>query len=206
MNFTPLGARVFGLAAMAAPVLLLASTIAYIVEGEGINHGVLGGTIGVWSCFAFLIALVGVLRQLEARAPRAAPVLTILAITGFAAGVAFNIEAMITASAGPEAEAALDAAIEAQPVAILALLPWGWFAPLSLILVGIFLWRTRTTAWWTCALLIAGGILFVASRPERINVLAMIADGVLILALVPIGWAMLTSARRPAEVPAPTPT
>lgn len=197
LTFSPLASRVYGVATILAPLLLMASTLAYIVEGEGINHGVLGGTIGVWSAFAFVIASVGILRQLEVRAPRAAPILTIFALTGFSAGIAFNVDAIFTASTGMDA--ALDVVFEAEPMAVLAFLPWGWFAPLSLVLVGSLLWRTRTTAWWTGALMVAGGVLFVASRPERINMLALVADGVLILALVPIGWAMLTGNRSVAD-------
>lgn len=194
-TFSPRAARVYGFAAILAPVLLMASTIAYIAAGEGINHGVLGGTIGVWSCFALLVAFVGILRMLEARAPSAAPILTVVALIGFSAGVAFNVDAIFTAVAGPAADALLDGAFEAAPIAILAFLPWGWFAPLSLVLVGAFLWRTGTTAPWSGALLVAGGVLFVASRPARINWLVLVADSVLIAALVPIGWAMLAGAR-----------
>lgn len=194
--------RVYGVAAILAPLLLMASTIAYIVEGEAINHGTLGGVLGVWSSFALVIAFLGILRLLEPRAPRAASALTVLAATGFSAGVAFNVDAIFAAAAGPNAEGALNTAAESNPVALLAFLPWGWFVPLSFILIGSFLWRTRTTAWWTGALMIVGGVLFVASRPERINMLALAADGALVLALVPIGWAMLTSRRADTTEPA----
>ncbi|MPZ00129.1 MAG: hypothetical protein GEU97_19505 [Actinophytocola sp.] len=198
---SPLAARIYGVAAMAAPLLLMASTIAYIVAGEGINHGVLGGVIGVWACFALVIAFAGILRHLEVRAPRAAPILTAFALTGFSAGIAFNVVAIFTAVAGPHARDYLDVAVEADPVAILGFLPWGLFTPLSLLLVGLALWRTRTFPAWNGALLALGGVLFVAARPERINVLALIADGVLVTALVPIGWAMLRHARPAAATP-----
>jgi hypothetical protein len=188
--------RVYGVAAILAPVLMLASTIAFITDGEGLNVGVLGGVIGVWSAFALVIAFVGILRMLEPRAPRAAAVMTVLAMTGFGSGVAFDVNAIFDEIVGPaELEAAIDTALAAGGTAgllILAFLPWGLFAPLSMLAIGILLWRTRVTARWSGALLAAGGALFVASRVERIDVLAVIADGVLILALVPIGWAMLT--------------
>lgn len=192
----PFSARVYGIAAIAAPLLLLASTVAYVVEGEGINDGVLGGVIGVWSSFTLAVAFVGLLRLLEPRAPRAAPILTVLAVTGFSAGVAFNIEAIYRAIIGPQLDETMDAAVEeTDPMALLGFLPWGWFVPLSLVLVGVFLWRTRTVSWWSGALLIVGGVLFVTARPARIDVIAMIGDGVLVLAMAPIGWAMLTGVR-----------
>lgn len=190
-NPAPAVAHVYGVATILAPVLLLASTVAFVVAGEGINHGVLGGTIGVWSSFALLVAFIGILRALEPAAPRAAAVLTVLAISGLAAGVAFNVDAIVTAAAGPESSGTFNALVETQPVAILAFLPWGWFVPLSLVLAGIFLWRTRTVPAWNGVLLIAAGVLFVASRPERITLLAIASDVVLIAAMAPIGWAML---------------
>jgi hypothetical protein len=195
---SPLAARIYGVAAIVGPLLLAASTTAYILEGEEINRGVLGGTIGVWASFAMIIALVGVLRLLEVNRPRAAPILTIFALTGFAAGIAFSMDAIFAAIVGPDLDAALDAAIDegSGAISILAYLPWGWFAPLSLILLGIFLWRSRTTTWWTGALLILGGVLFVVGQMERIGAIALAADVVLLLALAPIGWTLLTQARR----------
>jgi hypothetical protein len=194
-------ARLYGTAAILAPVLALASTVGYLVEGEGINVGVVGGVIGVWASFVLVIAFVGILRLLEPRAPRAAAVMTVLALTGFTSGVAFNVNAILDAILGPaEVEAAIDAAIAADAtvgLSILAFLPWGLFVPISMVTIGILLWRTRAGSPWSAVLLVLAGILFVASRPERIGWLALIADGVLILAMVPIGWRMLP--RRPTE-------
>lgn len=196
-------ARVYGTAIVLAPLLLLASSIAYITEGASINDGVLGGTIGVWSVFAFAIAFVGILRVLEPRAPRAAPLLTVLALTGFGAGVAFNVLAILTPVFGPEINTFIEDVDGSNAIAILAFLPWGWFAPLTFVLTGIMLWRTGTFARSVAGLLVVGGVLFIASRPEKIDALALIADTALIAALVPIGWALLTAGRPVGAAPAP---
>ncbi|MGD9890725.1 MAG: hypothetical protein AB7R89_09035 [Dehalococcoidia bacterium] len=195
-TLTPFAARVYGVATILAPLLLLASTVAYITAGEGINEGVLGGTIGVWSAFAMTIAFVGILRLLEPRAPRAAVTLTVIALIGWAAGIAFNIEAIYVALI-PEltVERLNDAMTGGDAIAWLAFLPWGWFAPLTFVLSGIFLWRTHTVAPWTGILLIIGGVLFVTARPARIDVLAVTGDIVLVLALAPIGWSMFVGRR-----------
>jgi hypothetical protein len=195
-TLTPFAARVFGIALIIAPLLLLASTIAYITEGDGINNGVLGGTIGVWSVFALAIAFIGLFRLLEPHAPRAAVVLTVIAVTGCAAGVAFNIQATFTALYG--IDIMQDGALTGLDlISIFAFLPWGWFVPITFIATGIVLWRTRVVARHTAILFIAGGVLFVASRPEQINVLAIVSDIVILLALGPIGWAALTEGRAP---------
>jgi hypothetical protein len=197
---SPLAARVYGVAAFLGPLLLLAATIGFIVEGEGINHGVLGGTIGVWSAFTMIIAMMGVLRLLEVNRPRAAPILTILAVSGFAAGSAFDVEAAFRAMV-PGFDDAVNASVDdgSGAIAIFMFIPWGWFAPLSLILLGIFLWRSRTSPWWTGALMIAGGVLFVVGQMERVGLLAAVSNVVLLLAFAPIGWTLLTThARRAA--------
>jgi hypothetical protein len=196
MGHSPTSARFYGIVTIMAPLLLLASTVAYVSAGEGINHGVLGGVIGVWSCFTFALTFVGLARTLEPWAPRAAVTLTLIGVVGFTAGAGFNVDAIQRAISGPAPDGAFEAAISgAEPVVLLAFLPWGWFAPLAFILAGIFLWRARLVSWWSGALLIAGGVLFVTARPARVDLVAILGDGLLVLALVPIGLAMLASAR-----------
>jgi hypothetical protein len=201
---SPLAARIYGVAAVIAPLLLIATTVAYIVEGEGINHGVVGGTIGVWSAIAMVIAMVGVLRLLEVRRPRAAPILSLFALSGFTAGVTFNVEAAFRAMV-PELDAGVDAAIDdgSGMMAIFMFLPWGWFAPLSLILVGIFLWRSGTTAWWTGALMIVSGVLFVVGQMENIGMIAIASNVALLLALAPVALALFRSARTASSAAPP---
>lgn len=188
-------ARVYAIAAVLGPVFMLGSTLGYLIEGDGINVGVVGGVVGVWSCFALAIAFVGILRLLEPKAPRGAAVMTVLALAGFASGVAFNVQAIIDAIVGPEQlAAAIDAAIAANGMtylAILAFLPWGWFVPISMVVVGILLWRTAVGPRWSAGLLMLAGILFVASRPESIGWLALCSDVALLAAMVPLAGRLL---------------
>ncbi len=184
--------RITGLAAILAPILLLASTLAYVTGGNGINDGKAGGAIGVWSCFAFLLAFAGLYRVLEPSAPRAAPILFAVATIGSAAGVGFNIDALLAAEFGREA---VDAATEASALSMLAYLPWGLFFPIGVVATGILMRRTGTFPGRSAALVAAGGVLFVASRPSRVDPLAVAADCVLILGFVPIGWSLLAGRR-----------
>jgi hypothetical protein len=199
--------RAYAIAIFAAPVLMLLSTIAFITDGEGINEGVVGGTIGVWTAVAFVIAFVGIGRMLEPLSPRWALAVTLLASIGFTAGVAFNVDAIFVGLIGPELDTAIDEAIDeggTNLVGIFAFIPGGWFAPISMVVTGIALWRTKIVPRWSGALLLAGGILFVIARPERIDILAIVADVVIFAALIPVGLAMLgtQSARREAAVAA----
>ncbi len=201
-TLSPFAARFFGVALIIAPLLLLASTIAYITEGERINEGVLGGTIGVWSVFALGFAMVGFFRMLEPHAPRASIILTLTIIMVVAGGTAFNVQAIFIAVYGNDFMS--DGAVTGSDLfGILAFLPWGLLMPVTFIATGIVLWRSRAVARYTAVLFMAGGLLFVAARPERIDVLAIICDLVFVLALAPIGWAVLTGDQ--TANPAPTP-
>lgn len=193
---SPMASRLFGLATIAAPLLLLASTVAFLNE-DGINDGVVGGTVGVWSTIAFVIASAGIYRMIEVRAPRVGPVFGVIAMAGFTAGAAFNVQAMYFAAYDKDllADISEGALPGVSAIGIFAFLPWGLLVPVTFVATGVLLWRTRTAPTWSAALLVLGGILFVASRPERIDLLAVACDVTLVLAMAPIGWSMLR--RRP---------
>lgn len=199
---SPTAARVHGWAVILGPLLLLASTLAYLTEG-GINNGVVGGVVGVWSVFTLAIAFVGIHRTLEPLAPRAAPVVMVVALMGFTAGAGFNVLAL-TEAAVPADPLPFDAAVAAHgPFVLLALLPWGWFAPLTFVLTGLMLWRTGAAARWSAVLLVLAGVLFIVGRPARIDAVSLAADVALVLAMVPIGWAMVSRVRRADAVAQP---
>lgn len=200
-TLTPFAARVFGVVVIIAPLLGLASSVAFVTVGDGINEGLLGGVLGIWSAFALAVALVGVLRMLEGRAPRAAPVLTVFAVVSAAAAVGIQLDYLIQHEIGPELNEAVNQALTDSDLVAIAILP-GLLLPLTLVAIGIFLWRTRTTPRWTGALLAAGGALFIVAFPASIASLALATDGILVLALVPIGWSMITRAPEAAAGPA----
>lgn len=198
MNVTtsPLPApRLFGVAAIAAPIVFLASDIAYVTAGDGVNNGVLGGTIGVWSCLLFVVAWVGFSRSLELAAPRGSLAVLIVGLTGFTAGVGFNIDAIQRAYYG---ESFFNGAtLEGSDVfGVLAFLPWGLFAPVSFIVAGIVVWRSKAYPGWNAILLLLGGLAFLAGRPAAIDPVVIVADTFLVLAFVPIGLAMFSGERQ----------
>ncbi|MGH9212047.1 MAG: hypothetical protein ACRD2C_15385 [Acidimicrobiales bacterium] len=81
----------------------------------------------------------------------------------------------------------------------------GLLTPFALVGTGIVVRRARTVAPTSAALLIASGVLFIASRPPRVEPLAVVSDCALVLALTPIGWSILTRSRsRTTGAPEPT--
>jgi len=181
--------RLAGAACVAAPVLLLASTISYITAGDGMNSGEAGGAIQVWAMIAFALVVVYLARELELPAPRAAAALTVVGLIGVAGGVGYGIDSIQAAIFDTGSIQETDSA--AAPLALQ--LP-GVLFPLGLIGLGVMLVRTGAVARWSGWTLAAGGLLFPLSRIPDIEALAVVADALLVIALVPLGWQMMRGA------------
>lgn len=182
--------RLFGVALISGTALMLVSTLLYVATGEGVNHGVVGGTVGIWSCFAMVLGYLGLARSFESPAPRASLVLTVLAVVGLMTGYGYNLEGIHLAHLGAD--------IWSEPfddaIGYLAFDPWGLFLPLALLLTGFLVWRTRLYARWTAAPLVLGGLLFVPSREAGVDALAVVADLLLLAGLVPLGVSLIQPA------------
>ncbi len=189
------GRRLLALAAVVAPVVFLLSDVAYLTDGNGINNGVLGGTVGVWSVFLLGWAFLGISRALETVAPRGALTLLVLAVPMVAGGAAFNVNAIHWDHFGNDFMSAADEAA----VGVLAFLPWGWFAPLSFVVAGTFVWRTAIAPRWAGAITALAGLLFISARPAQIDALAIACDVVMVLGMVPIGLALLRDASEASD-------
>ena len=195
-NFSPAFARTTATAGVLGSLFLLASTVLFITDGNGVNDGVLGGTVGVWSCLGMAVGSVGIARLLEPRAPTAAPVVGALALVGLSAGIAFNVQAIYVARYDHDllADVTAGEGSGSEWFAFFAFLPWGWLAPLGFVLLGWLVWRTQVAQTWAAALFALGGILFVTGRPARIDSIAVAADLALVLAFAAIAPALLRTA------------
>jgi hypothetical protein len=178
--------RVTGAATIAAPVLLLLSTISYISAGNGMNDGKAGGAIQVWAMIAFALVTVSLARLLERAAPRAAATLTVVGLIGAAGGVGYGIDSIQAAIFDTGSIQETDSA-----VAPLALQLPGVLFPVGLIGLGLMLARTGTVARWSGWTMAAGALLFPLSRIPDVEALAIAADAILVIALVPLGLQMI---------------
>lgn len=184
------GRRFLALTVVVAPVVFLISDVAYITAGNGINNGVLGGTIGVWSVFLLGWAFLGISRALEPLAPRGALALLILVVPMVAGGAAFNVTGIHWDLFGNDLDA-IAASGGGGAIGLLAFLPWGWFAPVSFVVAGILVWRTSIAPRWAGLVTVLAGVLFISARPASIDLLAVVCDVTMVLGLVPIGLALL---------------
>lgn len=188
INFSPVFGRVTAVAGVLGAVCLLGSTVLFITDGDAINDGVLGGTVGVWAAIGLAIGSVGILRLVEPAAPVLAPIVGAVALGAFSGGVAFNVQALhlgrydidflsdVTEGGGSGSDW----------FGVFAFLPWGLLTPLTFALIGWLVWRTRVAPPWVAGAFVLGGVLFVSGRPARIDAVAIATDVVLVLAFLGI--------------------
>lgn len=175
--------RVLGAAMIGAPVVLLASTLAY-AAGGGINNDRVGGIIQVYAMAAWILVVIGLTQILEAPFPRAAAVLTLIGALGVAGGVAFGIDSIHMAATGSSAR-------QLGAAGPLALNIPGILFPLAHVGIGVGLLRANVQPRWAGIVLIVAAILFPASRIPAVVALAIAADALFLIALAPLGWAIL---------------
>lgn len=187
MPGTALRSRVFGGAMIAAPLLLLASSIAF-ATGGGANEDDVGGAILVYAMAAFALVVVGLTDRIARDQPRAAGWLLVVGIVGVAGGAGFGVDSIHAAlpGRGPLEEDGGTAGIFATN------LPGALF-PLAFVGLGIALRRAARDLRTTGLALIVAGVLFPAARISDLEALAIIGDLVFVAALAPLGWAMVRS-------------
>jgi hypothetical protein len=179
--------KVFGVCMILAPILLLVSSVAFNLVGDTLGGGVL-----VYASFVFIPAVLGLTGLLWERVPRLAVALRLLAIFGCVGGACFGaVEAFVGAVAQTGAsEATVADLVALYNSGLLFLDPLGLSFPLSMIALGITLWRTGTVPAWAGIVLVLAGVAFPIGRVSTIYALYPVAD---VLFIVSMGWIGLRS-------------
>jgi len=86
--------RLLAGAAIAAPLLLLASTVTYLA-GDGLGDDPAGGAIQVYAAVAFGLAIIGLTARIEPHLPRLATALTVTGMVGVAGAVGFGQDSIV---------------------------------------------------------------------------------------------------------------
>lgn len=184
-------ARLTGVMALLGPLLLLLSTVLFLVTTGKINNGVVGGTVSAWASFALMFAFVGISLKFAPRAPRGSVVLLAAAVPGIMTGLAYAIQAV-------DLEVAGKAFLTSEPegwgaLGQLAFDPWGFGLPIALVTSAWLTWRTDAFPRWTAIPLVLAGVLFIPSREIDLSVLPLVSDALLVLAVAPIALVLLRS-------------
>jgi hypothetical protein len=177
---SPAERLVFGLSLIAGPLLFAVSSFFWTTGGE---YGVRGGTtLAIGSVF-WIVAFVGIFGELRSRTPRYAAWGLLVAVYGaICGGAAFAFQGMFAELYDVTHEQAL-AALARHPIVANAIFWIGGPAfPVTLLVLGIVLVRTRTVPWWMGTMLALGGALFPVARIPRIELIAHAVD---LLMLIP---------------------
>lgn len=186
--------RIAGVCLIAAPLLMIPNTIFEYDEGKLFAAGIFGVLV-----YALLIpGLLRVARLLREPAPRLSVLSSLLATLGCVAGATFSA-AMLHEWAAREAGAS-DAMMtsimhvtEDRVFPILA--TFGLLLPISLILLSIGLFRTGVVPEWVAILLGIGAIMFPVGHIGSVQVLQHLAETLLLVPMVWIGWRFLNAAQ-----------
>lgn len=158
------------------------------VNGE---YGVTGGTIIVLSMVFWVPALIVLFGLVKNKYPNYAAWGLLIAVFGFISGADFAMAGVMSEIFNISHQSFLDGFAKYPVSADTLLFQSGPLAPLSLIILGIVLLRTKSIDSLPAMLIILGGIAFPLSRISRTPWAAHIADILLFLPLVNLGIKIL---------------
>jgi len=177
---TPL-TRLIGATFIAAPVLLLASSVAFAAGSEPAR-----GVLQFYAAALFMFVLVTLAQTVAGGAPRAAVALALLAVIGMTAGAGFAVDNLHGAL--------LDDAYlvdDGGTAGILVAQVPGLMGPIAWVGFGVALLQTGVRPRWSAWALIVAGLLFPVSRIGEVAPLAIADDLIFLVALAPLGWALM---------------
>ncbi len=167
-----------------APLLFGISTF-FWKDGE---YGATGGTILVIALFFWIPALSALFDLVKDSMPRYAQWGYLVALFGCISGMNFGALGYYAEVFNISHEGYLQA-LAKYPVSSGILLFWaGPLFPLSIVVLSIVVWRTRSTAAWICICLGLAGIAFPISRIPRIPLIAHIADALFLIPMTAIAF------------------
>ena len=170
--------RVLGGAFIAAPLLLMASSAA----GSDTTRGVLA----FYAFAGFALVILTLTQVLAPHLPRTASFLTVVGVLSVAAGIGFAIDGIH--SELPNGVYLVD---DGGTAGVLVANVPGLMVPLAWMGIGIALLRAGVQPRWSGAALIVAGFLFPVSRIGDLPALAIVDDAIFLLALAPLGLAIL---------------
>ena len=170
--------RVLGISLIVAPLILLASSLA--------SSDATSGVLSFYAFAAFALVVVTLTQTFAATLPRAAAALTVLGVLGAAGGVGFSIDAIH--STLPNSVELID---DGGTAGVLVANVPGLMGPLAWIGIGIALLRSGVQPRACGMALVVAGLLFPVSRIGDIAALAIVDDLIFLLALAPLGWAIM---------------
>ncbi|RRS00173.1 hypothetical protein [Glycomyces terrestris] len=178
---------------------LLAAVATFFWDGD--RYGVTAGAILMYSTVAWIYGLLAVWTRIGERRPWLGALGALLALAGFAGGMAFSLQGFFEGLFDVSGPASLAAAADHPVAAALVLWIPGPAFPLALAALGAALTWTRLAPRPLALLLIAAAALFPLSRITRTDLLAHAADLLILTAFAALAYLHLRT-DHPTPVPA----
>ena len=176
-----------GFSLLVAPLLFALSTF-FWQNGE---YSTTSATLIVLSLFFWIRAFKGLFEKLSTRMPRYANWGYWFAVWGCISGVCFAMLGYLSSAFTISHETYLQTLSRYSVSSQVLLFASGPIFPLSLLVLGINLLRTRTVVPIAGLLLCVGAIAFPVSRISRVEWIAHIADALLLVPCIILGLGML---------------
>jgi hypothetical protein len=174
------------------PAVFAASTFFWLPTG---TYGATAGALISVGLVLWTFGLLGVVEDLRARLPVISSAILLTLLFGAFGGAAFGVRGLYDELFGFTREASVHA-VTSFPLVADVLFYWpGPLFPLSLLMIGLALLRTRIVPLWTAALVCAAGVAFPFSRVPRIGWAAHVVDAVIVVAFCAIAY-LRTRSRR----------
>lgn len=171
-----------------APLLQAISTFFWEESGQ---QGVIGGTLIVLATIFWIPVFIGLFDLLREKMPLYATWGRLPAIYGCVGGALFGFRDIYAATFHLTRQTELQAfSAFAWNYNLTLFLP-GYLFVLSLLVLGVVLLWKRMIPWWIGTLLCLGALAFPISRIPRIALIAHVADLLLLIALLALGWTVL---------------
>lgn len=173
--------------------LILAPLFQFISGFFWVNkeYGATGGTLLVVSVFFWIPALIALFDLVKSKLPNYAAWGLWVAIIGFISGSNFAMVGVMSEIFGISHESYLKGFAEYKLSAGILLFQTGPLAPLSLLVLGIVLLRTKSVDAFVAILIITGAVLFPVSRILRVEWIAHVCDVFLLVPLSILGLKIL---------------
>jgi hypothetical protein len=186
-TFNPTERIVWGLSLMLAPLCMAASTF-FWVDGE---YDPTGGALQVVSTVFWIPTFMVLFGSLKEKMPRYAVLGFLVAVYGCIGGSNFGMRGLFASAFDVSHRAVLEQSA-VHPLPFNLTLYWaGPLFPLSLLVLGINLIRYKVVPVQTGVFVCLGGLLFPLSRISRIEVVAHLADLILLIPFVFLGLKIL---------------
>ncbi|MBA4850871.1 hypothetical protein [Emticicia sp. BO119] len=155
---------------------------------ENGRHTINGSVLVFFSMLFLAIGLIGIFDSLKPKLPVYSRLGLLYVLYGIFGGIAFAFEGLYSDIFNISDKIGVEAA-KLYPTQLNLVLFWSGPAfPLSLLVLGIVLTRTKLVRWWVGTLLSVGGVTFPVSRILRIEWLAHLNDLILFIPLCIIAY------------------